>query len=250
MDSAQPMPTQYETAMQPPGLGAPGVPYEGVKTGMNTSVFKEPRGVMRILQFVFSICAFATTTGYTNKVNVEYSCNSTNTGKFELDISYPFRLDREGKTVPCDPPLDFYLLGNSSSDAQFFVAAGVLAFIYCILIIVVYVLFDAMYQSNDHLPRADFVATVVLAVLWLSGSAAWANGLSQIKMATNPSFLTSLCKQIACSVSVGGSFSSLDISIILGFLNFFLWASDLWFLYKETSWFKMKQSSPNMAATA
>nr|CAD7446816.1 unnamed protein product [Timema bartmani] len=30
---------------------------------------------------------------------------------------------------------------------------------------------------------------------------------------------------------------------MLGFLNFFLWASDLWFLYKETSWFKLKQGS-------
>jgi hypothetical protein len=30
---------------------------------------------------------------------------------------------------------------------------------------------------------------------------------------------------------------------MLGFLNFFLWASDLWFLYKETPWFKLKQST-------
>lgn len=226
---------------------------QGVKSGMNTNVFKEPRGVMRILQFVFSICAFASTTGYTNKVKVDYTCanNSTLTGKFELDVSYPFRLDREITTVSCDPDVEFYLFGNSSSDAQFFVAAGVLAFIYCIFITVVYVLCDAMYQSNDNLPHADFIATVILAVLWLSGSAAWANGLSQIKMATSPSVLTKLemCKKLTCKIFVG-SFSSLDISIILGFLNFFLWASDLWFLYKETSWFKMKQSSPNMAATA
>lgn len=25
---------------------------------------------------------------------------------------------------------------------------------------------------------------------------------------------------------------------LLGYLNFFLWASDLWFLYKETLWFQ------------
>lgn len=29
---------------------------------------------------------------------------------------------------------------------------------------------------------------------------------------------------------------------IIGFLNFFLWASDLWFLYKETPWFQSRQN--------
>ena len=29
----------------------------------------------------------------------------------------------------------------------------------------------------------------------------------------------------------------LNIFQLLGFLNFFLWASNLWFVYKETHWF-------------
>ncbi|KAF4527272.1 hypothetical protein B566_EDAN006992 [Ephemera danica] len=89
--------------------------------------------------------------------------------------------------------------------------------------------------------------TVFLALLWLSGSAAWANGLSGLKYSTDPNVLlkTKQCGENGlCTNVTTGSFSSLEISVIFGFLNFFLWASDLWFLYKETSWFKMKQLNP------
>ena len=27
-------------------------------------------------------------------------------------------------------------------------------------------------------------------------------------------------------------------AVLLGFLNFFLWTSNLWYLYKETAWFR------------
>jgi hypothetical protein len=50
--------------------------------------------------------------------------------------------------------ISLHLIGDFSSDAQFFVATGVLSFLYCIGIIAVYVLFDAVYQSNGLLPLA------------------------------------------------------------------------------------------------
>lgn len=34
---------------------------------------------------------------------------------------------------------------------------------------------------------------------------------------------------------------------LLGYLNFFLWASDLWFLYKETIWFQNRAGQQNMS---
>jgi len=38
------------------------------------------------------------------------------------------------------------------------------------------------------------------------------------------------------SISVG-SFAGANSAVFLGFLNFLLWTTNLWFLYKETSWF-------------
>ena len=34
-----------------------------------------------------------------------------------------------------------------------------------------------------------------------------------------------------------GVFTGADSATLLGFLNFFLWTGNLWFLYKETVWF-------------
>ncbi|XP_069693081.1 synaptophysin-like protein 2 isoform X2 [Periplaneta americana] len=243
MDSAQPMPTQYETGMptaQDPNAGSP---YQAIRTAMsiNLSVFKEPRGVMRILQFIFSICAFATTTGFSSSVYVTVNCPESKPEPYRLDYSYPFRLDHVPEITVCNRSL--HLIGDFSSDAQFFVATGVLSFLYCIGIAVVYVMFDALYQSNGLLPLADFFLTVTLAVFWLSGSAAWANGLNGLKGTTSKFKETSQCSDNFCKHVQFGNFSELTISVILGFLNFFLWASDLWFLYKETPWFKMKQGA-------
>lgn len=84
--------------------------------------------------------------------------------------------------------------------------------------------------------------TTILAIFWLSGSAAWANGTSALKTATDASTIQELCGKAIYSVYTS-SFSRLNISLLFGFLNFFLWASDLWFLYKETYWFKERQQN-------
>nr|CAD7575020.1 unnamed protein product [Timema californicum] len=228
--------------------------------GAKFGVFKEPRGVMRILQFIFSICAFATTTGFTSFVLLNIFCGPSESSEVgvNLEYSYPFRLDHVQQQKKCstnvsDPEAftlhTFHLVGDFSSDAQFFVATGVLSLIYSFLIGIVYVLFDAKYQSNELLPLTDFILTVTLSVFWLSGSAAWANGLTGLKGTTSSIISSKQCLDICKSAKVG-SVSGLNISIMLGFLNFFLWASDLWFLYKETSWFKLKQGSSGMDSAA
>lgn len=127
-----------------------------------------------------------------------------------------------------------------ASDAQFFVATGVLSLMYCIFIIAVYAFVDDFYKSKTEIPLADFALTVILAIFWLSGSAAWANGTSALKSTTDATAIGSACYPV-CAVVTGG-FTKLNISLIFGFLNFFLWAADLWFLYKETYFFQGRQT--------
>ncbi|XP_019868518.1 synaptoporin [Aethina tumida] len=191
---------------------------------LNFSAFQEPRGVMRILHFVFSICAFATITDYSGHVTVTCGNRSTN-----FEYGYPFQL-HQNKTVA--PNCTAAILGDFSSDAKFFVATGVLAMLYALAIAVVYAKFDNTYKTNSQWPLYDFILTVLFGVLWLSSSAAWANSLTGIKIATVPMY-GSGCN---CTSSQS-SYSTLNISVVFGFLNFFLWAADLWFLYKETAWF-------------
>jgi hypothetical protein len=217
---------------------------------VSTAAFREPRGVMRIIQFLFAICAFATTCNFSGEVQLTACTEKT---VFTFQYGYPFQLDQlPSQKIVCKPPSSseppapaesatVFMYGDFSSDAQFFVASGVLSFVYCIGIVVLYAMFEEKYQSNSMFPLADFVLTTVLAVLWLSSSAAFANALNGMKSVTEQSFLKS--KYPLLTSTWASSFSSLNIAVLLGFLNFFLWASDLWFLYKETHWFKMRQES-------
>ena len=53
--------------------------------------------------------------------------------------------------------------------------------------LVVYVFFSDMYFAKDkRAPMFDFCFTVVIAVFWLSASAAWANGVITMKYSTDP----------------------------------------------------------------
>jgi len=225
-------------------------------SAMNTRVFKEPRGFMRCVEWFFAIVAFACCCDFSTYVEYEVDCRGEDPQTVRHEFSYPFQLDHvPEKTVTCgDTTKAMQLPGDFSSDAQFFVFTGVLSFLATMAILVVYVFFSEMYFSESKMaPMIDFCFTVIVAVFWLSASAAWANGVINMKYAADPnSWLyldeDSICKKTSngtyqytdvtsCSVEFMGNYKKANVSIIVGFLNFFLWASNLWFLYKETSWF-------------
>lgn len=91
----------------------------------------------------------------------------------------------------------------------------------------------------------DFMLTTILAIFWLAGSAAWSNGAGALKTVTDVDTLQAICP--TCKVTTS-SFSRLNTSLLLGYLNFFLWGSDLWFLYKETIWFQARQPGGGLAS--
>lgn len=130
--------------------------------------------------------------------------------------------------------------GNFSSDAEFFVFTGVFAWLYCFASLAVYVFFNHLYVDQQrNYPKVDFVLTALLGMFWLAGSAAWANGLNGLKnVCSGLSAIAMLCQDdlVECSSSCS-QFTEGNISVLLGFLNCFLWTTNLWFLYKETKWF-------------
>lgn len=181
---------------------------------------------------LFAICAFATTVNFDATVSAH--CNGKTT---DFTFSYPFDIN-EGVCQTIDNKTH-QLQVDVASDAQFFVATGVLSLMYCVFIISVYAFVDDFYKSKSEIPLADFALTVILAIFWLSGSAAWANGTSALKSTTDASAIGQICG--GCTI-ITGAFTKLNISLIFGFLNFFLWAAGLWFLYKETIFFQGRQT--------
>ncbi|XP_033879042.1 synaptoporin-like isoform X1 [Acipenser ruthenus] len=218
-------------------------------------VVKEPLGFLRILEWLFAIFAFATCGGYSGQLKVSVDCQNKTDSDLSVGIefAYPFRLHQVYFDAPtCDGKRRerLFLIGDYSSSAEFFVTIAVFAFLYSLGATVVYIFYQNKYRENNRGPLIDFIVTVVFSFMWLVSSSAWAKGLSDVKTATDPSevlLLMSACKVQSnkCLPLHKPVWASLNTSVVFGFLNFVLWAGNIWFVFKETGWHSSTQRYPS-----
>ncbi|XP_061687331.1 synaptoporin isoform X2 [Syngnathoides biaculeatus] len=197
---------------------------------------------------LFAIFAFATCGGYSGQLRVSVDCmeKASSNLSIAIDFAYPFRLHQVSFEAPMCEGMRrerLFLIGDFSSSAEFFVTIAVFAFLYSLVATVVYILFWNKYRENNRGPLIDFVVTVVFSFMWLVSSSAWAKALSDVKLATDPGevqLLISACKDQTnkCGSVQEPRWSGLNTSVVFGFLNFVLWAGNIWFVFKETGWHK------------
>jgi len=214
----------------------------------NLEVFKEPRGIMRILQLVFALFTLYILRSFEGFIDIEY-CEVNSPSHVRFTIDYPFDLSSLSQTVSCkalnQTNIAISLKNNFSSEAEFLFTICWASILFVIIIIFVYIKFREEYESSGNLALVDFIVSVILAVLWVACLGAWGYGQSQLKQLTHPDFLKTdlyFCQPkfehyINCITITRGSVFGLTSSLILSFLDFFLWAAGLWFLYKETPWY-------------
>ncbi|KAF1616708.1 UNVERIFIED_CONTAM: Synaptophysin, partial [Eudyptes pachyrhynchus] len=140
---------------------------------------------------VFAIFAFATCGSYTGELRLSVECaNKTESAlNIEVEFEYPFRLHQVYFDAPScvkGGTTKIFLVGDYSSSAEFFVTVAVFAFLYSMGALATYIFLQNKYRENNKGPMMDFLATAVFAFMWLVSSSAWAKGLSDVKMATDP----------------------------------------------------------------
>lgn len=229
----------------------------------NVEVIKEPRGFIKFLQIIVAICAFATAVSNHSETGFQVTkCNNTETNvKRTMEFYYPYNLHEstkfdlplcEGTNQTTSKSAACY--GDYSGSAQFFVFVGVAAFLLCLGSLIFYILADDKYHQVSQIPTADFVVTVIFAVLWFVSSSAWADAVVKIKHYTDPGTLLlnnsynfhnlpecfSPVNHCQADPMHAGDYRNVNISIVLGYLCTVVWVGNLWFLYKETKWGKEK----------
>jgi hypothetical protein len=84
--------------------------------------------------------------------NIDTTCQETVHSR-GIEIDYPFRFYE--KVCPKGQSNEtLSISADLSSDAQFFVATGVLSMLYALFAIVVYAFLDELYRTKDEIPLA------------------------------------------------------------------------------------------------
>ncbi|ESO08212.1 hypothetical protein HELRODRAFT_190941 [Helobdella robusta] len=246
----------------------------------NTEAIKEPRGFIKFIQIVIAICAFATAVNNSSYTAFNFVCNETSLVQSRnLPFYYPYNLQASSvfhlplcpKANESDVVTQGSCYGDFSGRSQLFVFVGVSAFLYSLFMVTFYILADDKYHQIAVIPNIDFIMTVIFTIAWFVFSSAWADGVVKIKHYTDPNSLfleNSFNKEnlpeclpenklVSCQADPDhtGNYKNLNISIVFGFLCFGVWLGNLWFLYKETKWYKdshgvsqqqqQQQQSPN-----
>ncbi|XP_061618436.1 synaptophysin-like protein 1 [Phyllopteryx taeniolatus] len=220
---------------------------------LNLSPLKEPLGFVKLVEWLTAIFAFGSCGGFVAKNIVSIFCGDGRNETLTANFHYPFRLSEvpliEGNSTICNHSVGTtHLMGDSSSAAEFFVGVAIVCFLYSMAALLVYLGYMHVYKNSDFGPILDFVITAVIVFLWLVCSSAWAKGLQNVKDATDTEGIgatVALCKggNITCEVTEFANLRTLNISVVFGYLNMFVWAGNAWFVYKETRWHSQKIST-------
>jgi len=215
----------------------------------NLRPIKEPRGFIRAIQFIFAILALCTTAFYSQNSSLIIECPNSLGQTTNYTISYGFKQIYRLQNQNCIQRMDPRYELDARASAEFYVTVGVLSMLYSAAALALYVLLSELYENNPMIALFDLFGTAVLTFFWFVGWCAWLANVSTVKNFPEE-FVSVMKEKVVPKASINQippNFASLNISLVFGFANIFLWAASCWFVFKETTLHKAKQEEEQAA---
>ncbi|KAF7637664.1 MARVEL domain-containing protein [Meloidogyne graminicola] len=215
---------------------------------------KVPIGFIRLIEAIFCLIVFASFHGW--QFDLQIICDSSLKTNQTIKTSYEFySIDiRNYKVHRCnDSKTDVLPFKDDyGSGTEFYSYLIPLSLFFTTGMLLFYLFSYGVYASDDRLPILDLTVTALLAVFWMFGTLFFSISARRIEEATKPenvnSTLTTLdiCGGMKCVVSSYSVYATLAIASLAGVGLFILFTGNIWYIYKETPYFRNRQSRRNL----
>ncbi|KAK0400101.1 hypothetical protein QR680_003358 [Steinernema hermaphroditum] len=213
---------------------------------LNLEPLKVPLGFIRCVQLPFIIIALFSKNGW--GFELLYNCGlskiSFRVDSFNLgDLLVPMCINGTASGESAKLWKDSF--GGSS---WFFGLVGVLSLFFVLGMLYIYVFSWGNYESNEKVPIVDFAVTTGLACFWFIASWSWWSSTNGIAALTTNEYINkalvggNFCENKPCESPSQGRNASLSISVLAGWACVLLFAANVWFAWKETVWFRNRQT--------
>lgn len=168
---------------------------EGQELIERLNFLEEPRGLIRILQFIFAIFAFATAVNGGSSLSIG---RSSQTDAVTASWSYPYHLQSTSIVTSLNKSQETLSLANDiKPSAEFFVFTGVTSMLISFAFVLAYILLDRQYRNDERYPIVDLLITFIWTIFWIAGSSAWAQGVSNLRAQTSTQYVMRLVTDCA-----------------------------------------------------
>ncbi|KAI6207074.1 Cytochrome b-c1 complex subunit Rieske, mitochondrial [Aphelenchoides besseyi] len=206
---------------------------------LNVDQLKLPLGFIKIPQLLFAAIAFSARSGW--EFAIKWKCQSGNPMSETFD---GFSItDRIAK---CDNSMDRLLDVDHTSASRFFGLVALVSIVFVIVMLFVYL----CKWGYDRVPKLDLIITLAIAAAWFLATWIWWGATNSLEDATDPDHVRDKFKKLGfcdnqkgdCDFYSYAAYAPLTVSIIAGFACLILFGTNVWFVYKETSWFRERQA--------
>lgn len=124
---------------------------------------------------------------------------------------------------------------------------AVISIVFALIALYVYLFKWGVYVGDERLPKLDLIITCFIGIWWFIATWIWWRATNALEIETDSTTIANRFKSAdfcgknrweQCEFESYTSYSTLTVSVIAGFGCMILWASNIYFAYKETSWFR------------